>query len=222
MDLILTITLMVSVFILSLSGALMPGPVLVLTISESVKKGFIAGPLIVLGHIIVESIIIASLLLGLGGIIQLEPVLIIIGILGGSALTWMGYSLLNVSYKAQISISKEIEKAESVTHDPIVGGIITSLSNPYFFLWWATIGIGLISLFIRSVGAISLLAVALFATSHWMSDLIWYSVVSFSIGKGRKKFMNDKTYRTVIGFCGIFLLVFGAYFVLDAIRTLLI
>jgi len=222
MDLILTITLMISVFILSLSGALMPGPVLVLTVSESVKKGFIAGPLIVLGHIIVESIIIAALLLGLGSIIQLEPVLIIIGILGGSALTWMGYSLLNASYKAQISISKEIKKVETVTHGPIVGGIITSLSNPYFFLWWATIGIGLISLFIMSIGVLNLLAVALFALSHWMSDLLWYSVVSFSIGKGRKKLMSDKTYRTVIGFCGIFLLVFGAYFVLDAIRTLLI
>ena len=222
MSLILIITLMVSVFILSLSGAIMPGPVFVLTISESTKKGFIAGPLIVLGHIIIESIIIAALLLGLESIIKLEPVFIIIGLLGGSALIWMGDSLLHASHKAQISISNEIEKTKTVTHGPIVGGIITSLSNPYFFLWWATIGVGLLTLFIKAVGTLNLLAVALFALSHWLSDLLWYSVVSFSIGKGRKKLMSEKAYRTTIGLCGIFLLIFGAYFVLYAIKALIV
>jgi len=222
MSLILIITLMVSVFILSLSGALMPGPVLVLTVSESVKKGFIAGPLIVLGHIIVESMIIAALLLGLESVIRLEPALIVIGILGGSALTWIGCSLLNASHKAQTSISKEIEKAGTIKHGPVFGGIITSLSNPYFFIWWATVGAGLISLFIRAVGTLNLLVVGLFALSHWMSDILWYSVVSFSISKSRNKFMSERVYRAVIGFCGIFLLVFGAYFIIYSIRGLLI
>lgn len=221
MDLVVLLTLAMTVFITSLSGALMPGPVLIITVSEATKRGFIAGPLIVLGHIVVESIIIAGLLLGLGTFLQLKPVLVTIGILGGAALTWMGYATLKASYRKQVSLSNELEKAKTVTYGPIISGIITSLSNPYFFLWWATIGIGLLSLFIRSVGTINLFIALLFAVSHWMSDLIWYSAISFSIGKGKQKLMSEKTYRTIIGSCGLFLLVFGAYFVLDALRTIL-
>ncbi len=222
MDLIVLLTLAATVFITSLSGALMPGPVLIITVSEATKRGFIAGPLIVLGHIVVELIIIIGLLLGLGAFLQLKPVLVAIGILGGAALTWMGYSTLKASYRKQVSLSDELEKAKSMSYGSTIGGIITTLSNPYFFLWWATIGIGLLSLFIRSVGTINLLVVFLFAVSHWMSDLIWYSVVSFTIGKGRQKLMSEKTYRTIIGSCGIFLLVFGAYFVLDALKAILV
>lgn len=220
MDLVVLLTLVMTVFITSLSGALMPGPVLIVTVSEATKRGFIAGPLIVLGHVLVESIIIVGLLLGLGAFLQLKLVLVTIGILGGAALTWMGYSILKASYLKQISLSNEIEKAKTVLYGPTISGIITSISNPYFFLWWATIGIGLLSLFIRSVETINLFVILIFTMSHWMSDLIWYSAISFSIGKGRQKLMSEKTYRTITGSCGIFLLVFGAYFVLDAFRAI--
>ena len=221
MDLVVLLTVAMTIFITSLSGALMPGPVLIITVSEATKRGFIAGPLIVLGHVVVESIIIAGLLLGLGTFLQLKPVLITIGILGGAALTWMGYSILRTAYLKQVSLSNELEKAKTMTYGPTISGIITSLSNPYFFLWWATIGIGLLSLFIRSVGTMNLFIALLFAMSHWMSDFIWYSAISFSIEKGRQKLMSEKTYRTIIGSCGIFLLVFGAYFALDAFRAIL-
>lgn len=221
MDLVVLLTLATTVFITSLSGALMPGPVLIVTVSEATKRGFIAGPLIVLGHIIVESIIITGLLLGLGAFLQLKPVLVTIGILGGAALTWMGYSTLKAAYRKQVSLSNELEKAKTVNYGPTISGIVTSLSNPYFFLWWATIGIGLLSIFIRSAGTVNLFIALLFAVSHWMSDIIWYSAISFSIEKGRQKIMSEKTYRTIIGACGVFLLVFGTYFVLDALRAII-
>lgn len=215
------LTLAITVFITSLSGALMPGPVLIITVAESTRRGFIAGPLIVIGHVIVEAIVIAALLLGLGVIIQQRTVLIAIGIIGGFALIWMAYSLLNAAFRTKISLLKEVKKAKSLAYGPIIGGIVTSLSNPYFLFWWATIGMVLITSFVSLLTA-SLIPVIIFAISHWMSDLLWYSFVSFSISKGRQRLMSEKTYRTLIGSCGVFLLAFGAYFILDALRTILV
>ena len=40
----------ISAFLIGFSGAMMPGPMLGVAIDGSLKKGWIAGPMIVLGH----------------------------------------------------------------------------------------------------------------------------------------------------------------------------
>ncbi len=43
----------------------MPGPLLTATISESSQRGFIAGPLLITGHAILELVLVIAFLLGL-------------------------------------------------------------------------------------------------------------------------------------------------------------
>ncbi len=52
----------VSSFVVALSGALMPGPLLTVTVGEATRRGFWAGPLIILGHGLLELTLVLLLL----------------------------------------------------------------------------------------------------------------------------------------------------------------
>jgi threonine/homoserine/homoserine lactone efflux protein len=201
--------------IVGFSGALTPGPVLIATISESTRRGFIAGPLIVLGHIAVEVMLIAALLLGLSPILKLTAAQVLVGTLGGLVLLWMGSHLLKTASKSARCPSRELER--SGKHSTVVLGVLTSVSNPYFFLWWATVG----SAFVMKGGVMAgFVGISAFAIGHWMSDLSWYSFVSFCTHKGRR-FMTDKTYKIIMGACGVFLFALGLIFLKDGIAQLI-
>jgi len=193
-------------FLVGLSGALMPGPVLTVTISQVAARGFLAGPLIVLGHGILELSLVAAVALGLGQIITHGPVIGTIAILGGFFLVYLGYDLLRSLAGLSFSLEKKDEGRRVLGH-PVLAGLLTSLSNPYWTIWWATIGLGYIALS-RKVG---LLGLASFFTGHILSDLSWYSFVALALTWGRR-LITDRIYRGLVGLCGIFLLGFGVYF----------
>jgi threonine/homoserine/homoserine lactone efflux protein len=61
----------------------MPGPLLAVTISQSVRRGFWAGPQLILGHGILELALIAALGAGLSGLIDNKLVPAVVGMAGG-------------------------------------------------------------------------------------------------------------------------------------------
>jgi threonine/homoserine/homoserine lactone efflux protein len=198
-------------FLVGLSGALMPGPVLVVTISHAARRGFIVGPLIVLGHAILEMAVVAGVSLGLGDFLVLKTVTGMLGLAGGGVLIWMGYGMLSGKGGGE---EDGRELALSGRGSPVVAGILTSLSNPYWFLWWATVGLAYISLSLhKGIGGVSA-----FYSGHILSDLLWYSFIAGLIAAGRK-FVAGKVYRTFFIFCGGFLVLFGMYFFYRGVRT---
>ncbi|MCK5200855.1 MAG: LysE family transporter, partial [Spirochaetales bacterium] len=80
-------------FIIAFSGALMPGPLLSATISESGRRGWKVGPLFILGHGILEGVLIIALFLGLAPLITSNTAFIIIAFGGGSFMIWMALSM---------------------------------------------------------------------------------------------------------------------------------
>ena len=203
-----TILFALTSFGVGLSGALVPGPMLTVTISDSVKKGFKAGPLIVLGHFLSELAVIIVILAGLGWFIGSKSAIFFIGTVGGVALIFMGYNISK--YKNNLSDIKngniKVQKYGSV-----MGGIITSLSNPFFYIWWATIGCAFMFKGIELAGIIGLLG---FIIGHWSADFSWFSIVSFFSSRGTN-IMNEKIYKSVMMICGTFLVLLGIYFILS-------
>ncbi len=197
-------------FIVGLSGALMPGPLLTVTISQSASRGWIVGPLIVLGHAILELSLVIAIVYGMGQVLAQPPVIGTIGIIGGSVLLWMGGSMLKDARK--VTLVMQGNKGLSSLH-PVWAGILTSLSNPYWIVWWATIGLSYIG-FSLKYGAPG---ISLFYAGHILSDFVWYVFVSFLIHYG-KRLTNDRAFQAVIAVCGIFLLFFGFYFGYSGIR----
>ncbi|MFQ6041994.1 MAG: LysE family transporter [Candidatus Poribacteria bacterium] len=84
-------------FILGLSGAMMPGPVLAVTITETLKRGFMAAVFIVLGHSLLEFFTVILLSLGVGTVLNNTIAVGIIGIVGGGVLLWMTIGILKES-----------------------------------------------------------------------------------------------------------------------------
>jgi threonine/homoserine/homoserine lactone efflux protein len=196
-------------FVVGLSGALVPGPMMTITISDSLQKGFITGPLIVLGHFIAELILIILLFAGLGWFIGSSTAVYIIGTLGGFMLILLGYKIVSTTNSLdKLSSSNHISNGSST----VINGILTSISNPFFFLWWATIGWAFMFKGIELAGIFGVLG---FLVGHWASDLSWFSMVSFFTSRG-SQIMTEKHYNILINSSGIFLIILGLYFLLNS------
>ena len=78
---------------LDLSGALVPGPMITVTISDSLKRGFVAGPLVVIGHYIAELSIILLIFAGLGWFIRSSTAVFFNGTLGGFMMVFIGFRI---------------------------------------------------------------------------------------------------------------------------------
>lgn len=199
----------ISSFIIAMSGAMMPGPVLTVTISESTKRGFLAGPMIVLGHGILEISLLLLLVLGFANFINNPKVLGIAGMAGGIVLFWMSFDMLKGIKQLRLDFSS----GKNAWGGPVIAGILTSLANPYWIIWWATIGLGYVIISMK----FGFIGLAVFFTGHILADLLWYSTVSLFVSRG-KKYINDKIYRGVIGSCAVILIFFGIYFGVSGIR----
>jgi threonine/homoserine/homoserine lactone efflux protein len=204
------LALFLSSFWVGFSGALMPGPLLTVDIAESTRKGFWTGPILTGGHAIAELVVVIALAIGLSAILASDTAFTIIGLLGGTALILMGAAMLHDIIRKKISFDPDQPGSGSGL---LVGkGITASLSNPYWFIWWATIGSGFLSKSL-SHGAIG---PVVFYFGHIMSDLVWYTFVSFMIASG-KKLLAGKPYYVLITICALFLLFLGVKFIVDAI-----
>jgi threonine/homoserine/homoserine lactone efflux protein len=196
-------------FAVGLSGALVPGPMLTVTISDSLNKGFIAGPMIVLGHFMAELTIIILIFAGLGWFISSSTAVFIIGTLGGFIMLFMGYRIIGSNPFNEIKSEEEIVNNN---YGPVLNGILTSISNPFFFIWWATIGWAFMFKGLELAGIFGVLG---FLIGHWASDMGWFSLVSFFTSRG-SNIMTAKHYQVLMNVSGVFLMILGVYFILNA------
>jgi len=197
------LTIFASSFVIALSGALMPGPLLTATISESSRLGFRAGPLMIAGHAILELVLVIAVLLGLAPFFQEPAVFVATALLGAGILFWMAFGM----FRSLRTLSLSWEGDQKRIRHPLISGLMMSLANPYWIIWWATIGLGYI-LYSQRFG---LPGIASFFTGHILADLFWYSLVAAAVAGGRQ-FLTDRFYRRLIAVCAAFLVIFAGYF----------
>lgn len=201
-------------FVVGLSGALMPGPLLAMSISEAGKRGFWAGPILIVGHSLTEAAMVVALALGLSQLLKHSLFPAAIGILGGIFLLGMGYQLLRPPPAPSLKAAPPPSR-EGPGRAPLIAGILMSLANPYWFLWWATVGASYV-VWALGLGVAGLL---LFYLGHILSDFSWYSLVTFLVSRGRGA-LNPKAYRSLGILCGLFLLALGGYFLYSGVGFL--
>jgi len=191
--------------LISLSGVMAPGPITAVTLSKGTKSPH-AGAIIALGHGIVEIPLMILILYGFGEILKIPYIKAIIGLLGGLFLLKMGLGLLQGIKQTKINSSNN-------TRSPLMAGIILSLANPYFLIWWATIG----SILIFRSTTFGLLGFVIFMILHWSCDFFWCYFLSALSFKGGQ-FFGKRLQQVLFTICGVFLLFFSAKFIFDAMK----
>jgi threonine/homoserine/homoserine lactone efflux protein len=192
----------------------MPGPLLAVTVRDTTRRGFIAAPLLVLGHGILELALVTLLLLGLAEWLKGEAATIVIALAGCGALMWMAVGMVrevrSLRFEAAAGRANAAGLEAGSAHGfwrPVADGVLASISNPYWSLWWATIGLGY--LVISSGEGIT--GVAFFFGGHILADAAWYLFVGLTVSAGRGRF-TDRIYRGIVGVCAGFLIFFALSF----------
>jgi len=191
-------------FTIGLTGALAPGPTLVATINSSLRGGWTMGPKIATGHALTELLIFLLIVQGLAAIAEVytRP----IAFVGGAALILFGLLTLRGSKDA----STELAEGDAFAN-PYLAGAVTSIANPYFWIWWLSVGSALVLAELQN----GLFLAAAFMIGHWGADFGWYTLVSSSLGRGRT-FLSETNYRRALALCGAFLTLFGTYYLMTA------
>jgi threonine/homoserine/homoserine lactone efflux protein len=206
------IAIFLTSMVVALSGAMMPGPLLTITISESTRRGVSAGPLLIAGHSMLELLLVIALLFGLGPLLKNEIFFVVIAFLGGAIMLWMAWGM----FRSLPTLSVVYTGEGKAKNNLLITGILMSLANPYWIIWWATIGIGYIVLSQK----LGFWGVAMFFVGHILGDLLWYMAISLAVGKGKRLF-TDRVYRALIALCGAFLVGFSIYLVVSGFQKLI-
>jgi threonine/homoserine/homoserine lactone efflux protein len=199
--------LLLQTVLISLSGVMSPGPITAVAIGKGGESPY-AGVYIALGHATVELPLMLLIYFGVGSVLGVASVKTAIFILGGLFLIFMGGSMLRNAG------TLHAESAGAAT-TPFIAGMLLSIWNPYFLVWWATVGAALI---VKAFG-LGVLGFLLFALLHWLCDGVWLLFLSAASFRGGKVF-GSVFRKTVFVVCGLFLLVFGGKFLLDAFRMI--
>jgi threonine/homoserine/homoserine lactone efflux protein len=209
------------VILLSASGVLSPGPLFFINLIYGSKQGARAGIKISYGHTIVELPLIIILALGLSKFSFFywsnNENIKIIGLIGGVFITV--FSLIQICNIIKRKIDAGIDSSSNRNYfskiklkrnGPLLLGIFFSALNPFFLIWWSTVGLKLISDSILLFGF--LLGVTFTFFFHIWMDYAWLTVTSYMISKGIS-ILKAKFYNILLFILSILLALWGSYLI---------
>jgi threonine/homoserine/homoserine lactone efflux protein len=212
-------------FLMSLSGALMPGPLLTYTIARTLRTtrgGWLTGARVIAGHAAIEGLLVCGLVLGVVEFLRAPLAVKIIGVVGAALLLYMGVGLIRESIRGKSMNLDEgtdppRDKRNLIARlDPVLAGALVSMSNPYWWIWWVTIGSAFLVRY--NITMARWQALLAFFIGHELGDLGWFSAVSVSLHFGRKSIPRGVT-TGIFAACGVAIIGFGAYLGISAFLT---
>ena len=200
--------ILLSVVVISFSGVMMPGPMFAVTLAKSYKSPW-AGTQISLGHAVIEVPLILLIYFGFAQFFQNSVVQLVLSVLGGGMIIWLGISM----FRARAEV---VKGSKDLPYSAFTAGILTSGFNPFFLLWWATIGSLLIMRFLE----FGITGLAVFIVAHWLVDLLWLSFVSIMVYKTHSLW-GRKFQEGLFIACSLLLVGFGGWFLVSGLQLVI-
>ncbi|AFV11205.1 lysine exporter LysE [Thermacetogenium phaeum DSM 12270] len=210
-------------FLIAMSGAMMPGPMLAVTVKESLQEGWPAGVFISIGHGLTEVLLIGLFVLGLGRVLQAQWISAVVGVAGGLVLLLMGVDMIAGALKEKQDLALTGEGVsgtgggchqQSAFWRILGAGIVVSMANPTWIIWWLTIGM----LYVTQALKFGWVGIGLFYSGHFLADFAWYVLVAVLIATG-KKFLSVPVYRWIMAVCGLLVVVLALLFTFQGFQA---
>ena len=197
----------VMVIVISASGVMAPGPLFAANVSYGLKQGVRSGINMAIGHTIVELPLVILLGIGAFSLESFPEFRTIVSVFG--AITLFVFAIIQLK---TIFTKKEFGTSNQ-KQSPMIAGILLSALNPFFIIWWLTIGFKLISdaMMIWAFSGILIM----FALHIWM-DFVWLGGVSFLASKS-SRILSNRNYKILMIGLSLSLVYFGITFLTDLI-----
>ena len=209
------IDVLLASFGVGLTGAVSPGPMSASILGMSHEKPLLSTLGLVAGHGMLEAFIIVGIIYGLRSL----PFQTGIALIGCAVIVVLGVMQFLAEPAEQAARdgregSRETDLEQPAirrganARAPFVTGIILTLSNPYWWIWWLTFGAGFLAL---------QPAYAAFFVGHISADLVWFSILAFTASRGAA-FLGER-YRWVVKGSGIAMAAFGILFAVSIVSA---
>lgn len=196
-------------FLFSFGAVVSPGPVSAAILSESPRHGWRVGPLVAGGHSTLELIVVILISLGLSAGMASPQIRTVIGLVGGAVLIAIGVSYLLGSLRGKIQLPDPTESTRPTSNLSLFGiGLVTTLSNPFWYAWWVTVAAG----YLAQARALGVATVAVFYFGHISADFSWDTLLSTMASAGRR-WLTPKRYQALILITGGFMVYLGLLFI---------
>jgi threonine/homoserine/homoserine lactone efflux protein len=174
------VAFLATVVVVTASGALMPGPLFAANLLQGARGGAKSGFMISLGHMLVELPLVMLIGIGISNLLNLTGFSTMVGLVGGSALVIFGALQIRDVTKGSFNVEL-VGNAEVQKKSLILGVGLTGL-NPFFIVWWLTVGLGLV---VQAVEFGALLGVFIMYVSHVWMDCAWLTGTACLAARGR-------------------------------------
>ncbi len=200
-----------TIVLVTASGALAPGPLFFANLSHAAKSGAKSGLLFSVAHSLVEFTLVMLLALGLLTVATELTVKLVIGVIGGTVLIIFG------ALQIHSSVTSRFEKpqmAKVASRSLFLIGITFTGLNPFFIIWWLTVGAQLI---ILSLEFASLTGVVLMYICHVWMDYAWLTATAYFARMGTNV-AGYRWYRIILALFGGILIYFGLTFLASPLK----
>jgi threonine/homoserine/homoserine lactone efflux protein len=201
-----------TVVVVTASGALAPGPLSFGILMQGSKEGARSGFSCAIGHTLVEFPLVLALALGLLAAANQPAIKSVIGLAGGLGLIGFGILQIYGTIKSKTDLNDTAGTRKLPASSLFLGFALTGL-NPYFIVWWLTIGSVLI---VQALAFAAIIGVLIMYASHVWMDYAFLTSLAYFARKG-KSIVKSKYYKMVLIAFGMILVYYGLSFIIGAV-----
>ena len=197
-------------YAMGFSVASMPGPILALITTETLRRGAWPGAQTALAPMCVDACVMLPLVMALHSAIPSGTGAVAMGVAGGAFLLWLGLQSLRAG-SAPVAGGRQ---RGGRMLSPFLKSVLTQLMNPYAYIFWGTVGFGFVRAGFASQGIQGALS---FPVGFWLGAGTMNFLVVYLVSRGRR-YLPPRLEPHVHVLSGILLIAAGAFLVWTVAR----